>query len=304
MIYTVTLNPAVDLELTVDQFQFDSVSRALSSQMDCGGKGFNVSRMLANLDTPSTTLGFVGGKSGERLEQMLHDLGIETDFNWIDGETRTNVSIVRSESSQHLKVNEQGPTLSADEVDAPISKIGDYAKPGDWWVLAGSLPPGVPTTIYATLIGIIKKAGASVLLDTSGDALGAGCEAGPTIVKPNMEEARELTTSVCSKEASDREVAEALLAMGPENLVISMGKEGAMLTTATGLKMARTPTVTERNPIGAGDSMVGGIIWGQSQGLPLSESVKCGIACGAATASQSGTALGTHEMVLDLMAQI
>ncbi|MES9843159.1 MAG: PfkB family carbohydrate kinase [Candidatus Sedimenticola sp. 6PFRAG5] len=180
----------------------------------------------------------------------------------------------------------------------------DYAKPGDWWVLAGSLPPGVPTTIYATLISIIKEAGASVLLDTSGDALGAGCEAGPTIVKPNMEEARELTTSVCREGASDREVAEALLSMGPENLVISMGKEGAMLATATGLEMARTPTVTERNPIGAGDSMVGGIIWGQSQGLPLSESVKCGIACGAATASQSGTALGSHEMVLDLMAQI
>ncbi len=142
------------------------------------------------------------------------------------------------------------------------------------------------------------------MLDTSGDALGAGCEAGPTIVKPNMEEARELTTSVCREGASDREVAEALLSMGPENLVISMGKEGAMLATATGLEMARTPTVTERNPIGAGDSMVGGIIWGQSQDLSLSESVKCGIACGAATASQSGTALGTHEMVLDLMAQI
>ena len=91
MIYTLTLNPAVDLELAVADFQFDTVTRAVKSRMDCGGKGFNVSRMLANLKTPSIAMGLVGGKSGERLEQVLRSLGIETDFNWIKGETQPEV---------------------------------------------------------------------------------------------------------------------------------------------------------------------------------------------------------------------
>lgn len=304
MIYTLTLNPAVDLELTVDEIRFDSVGRAISSRMDCGGKGFNVSRMLANLDTASTALGFVGGKSGERLEQTLRSLGIETDFNWIDGETRTNVSIVKSDGSAYLKVNEPGPTISAADVAALVEKVRRHAKAGDWWVLSGSLPPGAPTEIYATLIRMIEDAGASTLLDTSGEPLRAGCEAKPTIAKPNMEEARELTASVCGEAASDADVAAALLAMGPRKLVISMGKEGALLVTSEGREMVRTPAVTERNPIGAGDSMVGGIVWGLNRGLALGEALKCGIACGAATASQSGTALGSYEMVQELLAQI
>jgi 1-phosphofructokinase family hexose kinase len=304
MIYTLTLNPAVDLELTIDEFRFDSVGRASASRMDCGGKGFNVSRMLANLNSPSTALGFVGGKNGERLEQTLHSLGITTDFNRIDGETRTNVSIVKADSSQYLKVNEPGPTIAAADVEALIEKVGQRAQAGDWWVLSGSIPPGVPATIYATLIRIIEDAGANALLDTSGEPLRAGCAAAPAIVKPNMEEARELTAAVCGEHASDADVAAALLAMGPRNLVISMGREGAMLATQAGLEMARTPAVTERNPIGAGDSMVGGIVWGLSRGLAIGEALKCGIACGAATASRNGTELGSLDQVEELLTQI
>ncbi|MES9936732.1 MAG: 1-phosphofructokinase [Sedimenticola sp.] len=304
MIYTLTLNPAVDLELVVDDFEYDSVSRAVDSCMDYGGKGFNVSRMLSNLKTTSVAMGFVGGKSGERLDQGLRSLGISTDFNWIEGETRTNVSIVKAGSSQHLKVNELGPDISSEEVDALTDKVRQNAKQGDWWVLAGSLPPGVHETLYAELIDIIKGAGADVLLDTSSEALRIGCGANPTIIKPNMEEARELTALVCGKDASDEDVAQALLAMGPENIIISMGKDGALLASQNRVEMVNTPEVKERNPIGAGDSMVGGIVWGLDRGLTLNESLKCGIACGAATATQSGTTLGSREMVMDYLAQM
>lgn len=202
MIYTLTLNPAVDLELVVDEFEFDTVGRATASRMDCGGKGFNVSRMLANLQTASVAMGFVGGKSGERLEQTLRSLDIETDFVWIDGETRTNVSIVKKDHSSYLKVNEPGPKVIASDIESLIAKIRGHAKPGDWWVLAGSLPPGVPHTIYADLTRIIEGAGASVMLDTSGETLRVACAAKPSIIKPNMEEARELTQSICGDQVS------------------------------------------------------------------------------------------------------
>ncbi len=304
MIYTLTLNPAVDLELAVSEFEYDTVNRAVDSRMDCGGKGFNVSRMLSNLNTPSIAMGFVGGKNGERLERELHVLGIETDFNWIDGETRTNVSIVKSDNSHYLKVNEAGPAITQEDVGALADKVRLQAKQGDWWVLSGSLPPGAPATIYASLIAIIESAGASVMLDTSGEPLHAGCRAGPTIAKPNMEEARELTASICGEDASDAEIAEAVLAMGPKSVIISMGKDGALLATKGSLQMVKTPEVKERNPIGAGDSMVGGIVWGLSQGQSPIRSLQNGIACGAATAGRDGTELGSHEMVVELLSQI
>jgi len=304
MIYTLTLNPAVDLELVISDFEFDKVNRAVESRMDCGGKGFNVSRMLSNLNTSSIAMGFVGGKSGERLEQELHTLNIETDFNWIEGETRTNVSVVKADNSRYLKVNEAGPTVSAKDIDALTDKVRLLAKRGDWWVLSGSLPPGVPATIYASLIRIIEGAGASVMLDTSAEPLRAGCSARPTIVKPNMEEARELAASTCGDDASDADIAAAALATGPKNLIISMGKDGALLATPGNLQMVKTPAVKERNPIGAGDSMVGGIIWGLSQGQPLIKALQSGIACGAATASREGTGLGSYDTVVKLLSQI
>ena len=112
MIFTVTLNPAVDRELTVDRIIFDTVLRASDWRVDCGGKGFNVARMLKSLGISSVAMGFAAGKSGEMLNEKLQSLGIETEFVWVKGETRTNVSIVSSENGQYVKVNEPGPTIT------------------------------------------------------------------------------------------------------------------------------------------------------------------------------------------------
>ena len=106
MIFTVTLNPAVDRELTVNEIVFDTVLRASEWRVDCGGKGFNVARMLKSLDSPSVALGFAAGKSGEMLQEILEGLGIETEFVWVEGETRTNVSIVSAENGKYVKVND------------------------------------------------------------------------------------------------------------------------------------------------------------------------------------------------------
>jgi fructose-1-phosphate kinase PfkB-like protein len=162
----------------------------------------------------------------------------------------------------------------------------------------------VSATIYAELVSIIKSAGAKVMLDTSGEPLRLGCEAKPTVIKPNMEEARELAAVCCGADATDADIAAAVLSMGPEQLIISMGKEGALLATNDNLQMVRTPAITERNPIGAGDSMVAGVVWDLNQGKPIFEALQSGIACGAATASLEGTELGSYEMVVGLLAQM
>ena len=175
MIYTVTLNPAVDRELLVDKITFDTVLRASKWRVDCGGKGFNVARMLQSLGTSSVALGFAAGKTGELLNDELKSLGIETGFVWVDGETRTNVSIVSADRSHYVKVNEPGPTISGDDLVKLMQKVQELARPGDGWVLAGSLPPGVPPSIYSDMTTILQSAGVRVFLDASGEALRLAC---------------------------------------------------------------------------------------------------------------------------------
>ena len=304
MIYTVTINPAVDRELQVEEITFDTVLRASQFRVDCGGKGFNVARMLQSLGTPSVALGFAAGKAGELLNDELQALGIETDFVWVAGETRTNVSIVNADHSHHIKVNEPGPTISGDDLVKLMQKVEELARPGDGWVLAGSLPPGVPVSIYADMITILQSAGAQVFLDTSDEALRQACQANPFLIKPNADEAQELTGLPINTPAEIAEAGRAIQALGAGNVIISLGKQGALLVNGQRAWLAASPEIMERNPIGAGDSMVAGLVWGLSQGHNMVEALCRGIACGAATASQSGTSVGTLDQVNELLTQV
>lgn len=304
MIYTLTLNPAVDRELTVSRIEFDSVLRASEARVDFGGKGFNVSRLLRGMDTPSTTVGFLGGKAGEMLQDGLHSLGIRTDFVWVAGETRTNVSIVPQTGGQYIKVNEKGPQIEPADCQALLDKVDALARPGDWWVLAGSLPPGVPAGFYGQTIQALNRHEAFCLLDTTGEALRLGCLEKPFLVKPNLEEARGLTGLPMETPLEIAAGAAQIRKMGAQNIIISMGKAGALLHTAYETWLARSPEIQEKNPIGAGDSMVGGTTWALTCGFSLPEALAWGIAAGAATASLSGTEVGTRRLIEELHARV
>jgi 1-phosphofructokinase family hexose kinase len=299
-IFTVTLNPAVDRELTVEAIEYDCVLRASEWRVDFGGKGFNVSRMLKSLGADNVAIGFAGGKSGETLKEGLESLGIGTDFVWVAGETRTNVSIVNGEHSHYIKVNEPGPTITPSEQKTLLDKIKALSKPGDWWVLAGSLPPGVPSDFYEKMIHVITDASGKVVLDTSGAPLVHGCQAGPYLVKPNEVELQKLTGMPTENISEVIGAAHSLFSMGVSNSLISMGKRGAFLLTKDGAWRITSPEIQESNPIGAGDSMVGGLVWGLWQGLEIEDAARWGVACGAAAASLSGTAVGSLELVKSL----
>ena len=231
MIYTLTLNPAVDRELTVRAMEFDSVLRASESHVDFGGKGFNVSRLLKELEEPSIAVGFLGGNAGELLQRGLQGLGIGTDFVWVDGETRTNVSIVTQSHDHYIKVNEKGPLVNAIKQKELLDKIDSLAKRDDWWVLAGSMPPGVADDFYARIVDVLNKHGAQAILDTTGESLRLGCAEKPYLVKPNSEEAHTLTGLPMDTPAEITVAAAEIRKMGAENVIISMGKAGALLQT-------------------------------------------------------------------------
>jgi 1-phosphofructokinase family hexose kinase len=302
MIYTLTLNPALDRELTVPALLFDDVLRATETRVDCGGKGFNVARMLAALGSESIALGFAGGHTGAMLRDGLAALGITADFVWIAGETRTNVSVVAADYSRHIKVNEPGPTISAGEQAALRARVRERAHDGDWWVLAGSLPPGVVPSFYADLIHDIQAAGARVILDTSGAALHHGYTAGPFLLKPNAAEASELTGLPIG--SAEQALTAATMMPGIAQIVISLGAAGALLVEAGRGWLATPPAIQQHNPIGAGDSLVAGLVWGLSQGFAPSEMLRWGVACGAAAASHAGTAFGSYADVVHLAAQV
>ena len=304
MIYTLTLNPAVDRELTVPAMEFDSVLRASESRVDFGGKGFNVSRLLKGLGASSTAVGFLGGRAGELLQDGLQSLGIGTDFVWVPGETRTNVSIVTQSHAHYIKANEKGPLVDGEKQKQLLEKIDVLAKPGDWWVLAGSLPPGVPDDFYAHIVAVLNKHEAQAILDTSGESLRLGCIQKPYLVKPNGEEAQILTGLPMDSPTEIAAAAAEIRRMAAQNVIISMGKAGALLQTEEETWLTHSPKIEEKNPIGAGDSMVGGLVWALTQGIVLKEALGWGIASGAATASLPGTEVGSRPLIEALFSQV
>lgn len=304
MIYTVTLNPALDRELTVPAIEYDAVLRATEVRIDYGGKGFNVSRALCALGERSVALGFLGGLTGQRFVEGLPNLGIAVDFVEIKDETRTNISIVTTNRSRYLKVNEPGPEISRAEQAALLEKIKGLAKAGDWWVLSGNLPRGVPADFYAQMIDLVQMAGGRVILDTSGAPLKHGCEARPFLVKPNAEEAAELTGLSISTPDTAREAVRAITRLGTQNVFMSFGKLGALLFDGERAWFAAAPTIEEKNPIGAGDCAVAGLTWGLSRNLSAAEALRWGVASGSAAASLAGTTVGDYALVSALVERV
>jgi 1-phosphofructokinase family hexose kinase len=212
--------------------------------------------------------------------------------------------VVTAVPSHYLKVNEPGPTISPAELDALLLKIEQLARPNDHWVLAGSLPPGVAATVYADMVTRLHAAGAQVILDTSGEALRWGCGKRPFLAKPNDSEASKLTGLPTTTQAEIIVAARAMQALGVGNVVVSLGKAGALLVMADGVCLAKAPVIQEKNPIGAGDSLVGGLVWSLSQGDELPTALRWGIAAGAASAAQPGTAVGPRKLIKKLVEQV
>ncbi|RJG51326.1 1-phosphofructokinase family hexose kinase [Motilimonas pumila] len=321
MIYTLTMNPALDLEMHIDHWPQNEVARAKYSQVDVGGKGFNVSRMLTQLGVSNTALGIVGGFNGAKAERSLCQQGVQVDLLKVASETRTNVSLVNTQQQQHFKVNQAGEAIAHEDMVQLHQLLDKHLKAGDWWVLAGSLPVGVEPDFYAQLIVKIKQAGSQVILDTSGEALTLGCQAAPDLIKPNLAEMTTLlgqgqanslirsTENAClnadsepmlSIEAISR-IAPTLLTLGPAQAIVSLGANGALMVTAESVDHYPAHTVKEANPIGAGDAMVAGLVWRLSEGDELAAAVTYAMACGGATASLAGTTMASAKQIAKLL---
>ena len=270
-IATVTLNAAIDQTVRVDNFRPNSVNRAQSISFDASGKGVNVASFLADYGHDTAVTGYLGQENADIFEQFFASKGIDDCFVRIPGNTRINVKVVDEVKQQTTDINMPGQTPPQEAMNALLQTIEQLANSCDWFVLSGSLPPHVPTTIYATLIAQLKQQKKRIILDTSGEALRDGIQAGPTIVKPNIEELQYLVRHSLKSEAEIQQAAYQLLNEDIELVVVSMGRQGAMLVEQATTLIATPPTVTVKKTFGAGDAMVAGLVTAQIQGLSLAD---------------------------------
>lgn len=269
-VLTLTLNPALDWTLTVPGFSAGAVNRIAAHQYDAGGKGLNVASRLAAMGQSIAVTGILGEANDEVFARHFEQLGMVDHCVRVSGETRTNVKVVNPDTREVTDLNQSGPAISADALSALEEVLFSGPVP-QWYVLAGSLPAGVSTDIYQHWIPRLQARGARVALDASGEALRAGAQAGPDLIKPNHHELAELTGTATDSLEQCLAGARQQVAAGTGMVVVSMGAEGALFVTRERALHAVPGPVSIQTTVGAGDAMVAGVINASLEGLGLAE---------------------------------
>lgn len=286
MIYTFTLNPSIDYIIEDSDFDAGVINRAKSEQYLPGGKGINVAQVLSALGVSTTALGFTGGFTGNELERLLCKKGISCDFVRDMGTTRINVKI---KGKEEIQINGCGPRITENEMMLLFCRM-ERIKPGDYTIFAGSIPNGLDTDIYQKLVRVCNEKGARSIIDAEGELLMKTLEEKPFLIKPNTDEIKGIFNVKPSTFEEAAVYGKKLQEMGAQNVLISMGPQGAVLCTSDG-KTLSSPSIPGKvvNTVGAGDSMVAGFVYGYVNfDENFEEAFKYAIAAGSAAAFMDG----------------
>ena len=297
MIYTVTFNPALDYVMNVADFSVGKIHYAESEHIYCGGKGINVSQILAQLGVESVALGFIAGFVGDKIESELNNMGIKTDFVRLkSGMSRINVKV---SSGDETDVNSTGPDIDNDALNQLFSKLEGLSD-GDVLIVSGSVPKCLPDNVYEDILSRVNGKGMLSVVDASGDRLVNTLKYHPFLIKPNNDELAEIFGKEVSSLDEIADCAKRLQSMGAKNVLVSMGKNGSVLFCENG-NILRADSVGGKavNTVGAGDSMVAGFVAGYIKTADFAYALKLGTAAGSATAVSEG--LATAEKINELM---
>lgn len=304
MIKTVTMNPAVDKTVEIDDFRIDAVNRISAVRIDAGGKGINVSKTIRALNGESIATGILAGSNGEYIRSYLVRMGIENDFLFVKGETRTNLKVVDRLRGTNTDINEPGVEVTGRDIEMLEDKIFSGINQGDILVLSGSIPATVPKDIYRKWTERAKKQGARVLLDADGELLQEGIKAAPYLVKPNINELERLMGRKLEKIDEVTGAAGSLLELGIEIVAVSLGEAGAVFVKKDKVIHAEGIAVDVISTVGAGDSMVASLAYALEEGYPFERAVTLSVAAGTASVATSGTQPPELEAVLSYEKQV
>lgn len=300
MIYTVTLNPSIDYVIKLDHLNNGSVNRVSEENVYPGGKGINVSRILKTLGYDNIATGFVSGFTGDFIINSLNELDIKSDFIKLEsGFTRINVKI---KSDEETEINGRGPHISEEKLNELFNKL-DKLKEDDILILAGSIPSTLNENLYEVIMDKVKASKAKVVVDATKNLLMNVLKHNPFLIKPNNHELEEIFNVKLHNEEDIIIYANKLKDMGAKNVLISRGKDGALLVTEDNkVYLSNVPKGNVINSVGAGDSMVAGFVCGYLNTNSYEEALKLGAASGSATAFSSD--LAKREFIDELVNHI
>lgn len=304
MIYTITLNPALDNTIIIDKISLGHVNRSNKSITDVGGKGINVSKIVRVLDGKGCALGFLGRDNSDFIIKYLDDMDIENDFVFVKGETRRNIKIVETSNNVYTDINQTGFEVTKADVESILSKISSLAKSGDIVVLSGSLPTGVSKDIYYRIITELKPKNIKTVLDADREVLKISLNAKPFLIKPNIHELRDIFEFNEDDINEVVRVAREIVDSGIETVVISMGEKGSLYVDSENVLLAHPVKVDVKSTVGAGDSLVGGLVYGLDNNYGSQEIFKLASACGTAKVAKEGTKPPSKDEIYSMMNRI
>ncbi len=293
-IVTLTVNPALDKSTSCKGLVADHKIRCDAPTFEAGGGGINVSKAVTKLGAESLCVFTSGGSAGELIEKLLQKENIKTDTIPVSKWTRENLVVQDTNTNQQFRFGFPGNPLTKDEISAITDKIKKHKC--RYLVASGSLNEGLPTDFYQQIASIAKENNSKLVVDTSGEALKKVLETGVYLVKPNIGELAKLIGENRLEADEAEDAARVLIDKGnAEIVVVSLGPQGAVLVSKNERHYISAPNVAKRSTVGAGDSMVGGMVWALSQNKSLKEVIQWGVACGSAATISEGTQLFTTE---------
>ncbi len=303
MIVTVTFNPAVDKTVEIERLERGGLNRIKRIELDVGGKGINVSKTIRELGGESIAVGFLAGNTGRMIERALGEMGIRTDFIYVDGETRTNTKVIEADGVV-TELNEAGAAIDRGKIDALLEKLEGYADENALFVLAGSVPSGVDKMIYADIIRLVHKKGACVLLDADGELFKNALEACPEMIKPNREELEEYVGHKCENTGELVQAAGRLSRKGIGLVAVTMGSDGAIIAKGDCVVKSRALSVEAHSTVGAGDAFVAALAYAWENGIGDDEMMRLCMAASAGAVTTVGTKPPAKELVERLKKEV
>ncbi|MCG8569766.1 MAG: 1-phosphofructokinase [Spirochaetes bacterium] len=270
-IVTVTLNPAIDETVIIDNFTAGNVNRVKTSERNAGGKGINVATFISDYGLSAIASGFLGADNDMIFKKHFIDKAIADWCVRINGSTRTGIKIASLPSNETTDINYPGIAPNESELEKLKKTLLNLAKDYEWFALSGSVPAGVDKNIYRELTELLKAKGCQVMLDTSGEPFTAALQAEPDIIKPNVDELAEYTGKKLDSQAAVLAEARALMESGITTVIVSMGSEGAIFVEGNEAIYVQPPKVEVKSTVGAGDAMVAGTLCGKLDNLSLAE---------------------------------
>ncbi|MFU0832339.1 MAG: Tagatose-6-phosphate kinase [Oscillospiraceae bacterium] len=304
MILTVTLNASVDKLYLIDQLRPHQVMRVREVHNTAGGKGLNVSRVAALAGERVTAMGFVGGHNGALFESLITEENIKKYFTHVQSETRCCINVRDRETNQSTEFLEPGNPVTPQEVQQFLADYEAQLPHADVVTISGSMPKGVPVDFYGELVKLARRYEKPVLLDSSGDALKNALSAGPTMIKPNADEIRQLLQVDIHSRDDVIAAARQLHQKGIALVAVSLGKDGVLVVSEEGVYHGITPDIPVVNTVGCGDSMVAGFAVTMARGEPLKEQIHYAVAVSTANALTKETGFFHREDLAELLRQV